>query len=80
MSQTPNALPNYLRRGDVARWIEPMGIDMKVFQKLVDAGKIQKIMLTERGRGYFLRDEIDQVIIKPFREAELRAGLTNGRI
>jgi hypothetical protein len=68
-------LPPYLRYDDVRDLLEPLGIHMKQFDKLVAAGTIQRITLGQKGRGYYLRAEIDLKILAPFREAEAKANL-----
>jgi len=62
----------YLRRGEVIEWITSLGIFEKDFEKLVNAGVIERITLHANARGYYLREAIERHLIKPFRDAEER--------
>lgn len=77
---TPAPTKPYLRRCDVNEWLEALGIDEKVFDKLVGAGTIERVTITEGGRGYYLREAIDQHIIQPFRAAEARLTNENSKV
>jgi hypothetical protein len=63
----------YLRRRDVRSWLDEYSPTLFAqFEKLVDAGAIQRIRIGERSRGYYLTQEIEGKILRPFREAEER--------
>jgi hypothetical protein len=66
----------YLRRRDVVAWLEPLGISIRHVDKLREAGMLKIVQLSgENGHGYYLKAQILEVVIKPFREVETGAGV-----
>lgn len=61
------------RWGDVKAWMDELGVEMRIFEKLVDAGTIRRITLTAGGRGYYSVLQIRRVIVEPILAAEAGA-------
>lgn len=58
------------RLGDVKAWLAELGVELRIFEKLVEAGTIRRITLTKGGRGYYSTVQIRRVIVEPILEAE----------
>lgn len=63
------------RLGDVKAWLDELGVELRIFEKLVEAGVIRRITLTQGGRGYYSVKQIHEVIVRPILEAEDDGGV-----